>query len=370
MIVNRNELLAALKIAAPALAGAKNQVLELSHFWFDGTHLSAYDDLIGVKLDFPTEFKGGVLGDKLIGVLECCSDKEVEMTREDDGNLMLTAGGAMITFALRPIEDWFWHPEPPEKAESYRLTKEFIQAVELTLLSVGSAKILNPEQRGITIIQNGDVSADLYSTDATAISWMQVPLAKGERVLSPEMDRCIVPTQFCEILTKNAKPNSEILFDENSVYLYEVIKLGEGEDRDAQVLFFSKLVEDETPLPFEDVVQGYIKGKGSFPIPGLFKQAIDRSLVMLEAEQPADLRVGKGETKKTADRNYLYLYAETPHGVVDDAVEIKGEHPHIKVRVDSSLIKRGLDGRETMTVTDECLVMTGPKGFIHIVATK
>lgn len=360
MKINRAALLSALKFASPALAGDKNAVEELSHFWFDGKYLSAYDDLIGVRLEFPTEFTGGVRGDKLVGVLENSRALTVTLEPEDDGNLVLKAGSAIITLALRPIEDWFWTPQLPDE-DGYRVDKDFLSAISLALMSVGSTKIMNPEQRGVTVIeQDGDV--DFYSTDSLAISWMRVPSNNG-RVLGQGMSRCILPTQFCELFTKTMKAGAQVIFDESAVYAFDTVKLGtEKNEQEAQMMLFSKLVDDENPLPFERVVQDYISAKGSFLIPKRLRMSVDRALVMLESGQATDLSVKDGS---------LLLYAKTDHGIVDDELELeKFNHPDIKIRIDFGLLKRALDGREKMTVTNECLIMTGPTGFYHIVASK
>ncbi len=80
-----------------------------------------------------------------------------------------------------------------------------------------------------------------------------------------------------------------------------------------------------------------------------------------------------GETLELEAREeHLFLFAQTAYGEIDDAIKLEGakEHNAITVNIDPNLLRKGLDGRNTMVVTENCLVMNGPKEFFYIVATK
>ncbi len=350
MKISRLGLLSLLKSLSPALAGAKNSLPELSCVWFSGTHASAFNDVLGIQVTFATEFTGGVLGDKLLGVLERSRAKEVDVAVEGE-DALLKIGAARIKLTRRPIEDWFWRPEIPE-ASGFVVTKLFRDAVDLTLLSVGSASVLNPEQRGITVIQNGK-TADLYSTDAVSLSWVRVDTSK-QKVME-HTSRLILPTIFCEQL-KSLKNEAELRFDENAVYC--LTKFGEG-DEQAEALIFSKLVEDDNPVSFEDVVRQHVGDEGGVEVPAQLKLRASRAMVLL-GDQPVQIEV---------DDNHLYLFAQTAYGEVDDVLKI-GDHPNVKVKIDMALLHRALDGRERMTIAEHGVVMTGPESFTHIISTK
>src|SRR5579863_1775696 len=129
MKISRTNLLATLKLASPALASNKNQVLELSHFWLDGEFLSAYDDVIGIRVGCKSDVEGGVPGDKVVGVLENSRARDVTLEVAKGGNMLLKAGSAHITLAMRPIKDWFWHPEVPDR-DGFVITEEFQRAID------------------------------------------------------------------------------------------------------------------------------------------------------------------------------------------------------------------------------------------------
>jgi hypothetical protein len=199
---NRLELLRILRALSPALGNSRDPIL--SRVWFDGEHVSAFNDMLGIKIVFPTEFTGGVLGEKLIGVLQRSRARTVYI-RGDGDDALIKIGNARITLSRQPIDDWLWKPEVPKRPR-FPVTIALRDAIAATLLTVGSANVLNPEQRGITIIQNGK-AADLYSTDAVSMSWVRI-----DSKVCESGTRLILPTPFCERLT-SLKSDAELRFN-------------------------------------------------------------------------------------------------------------------------------------------------------------
>ena len=356
MRIGRLPLLALLKVLSPAIAGSKNQVPELCCVWFDGEYASAFNDVVGVRIKFPTEFTGGLLGEKLIGVLDRSQSKEIDL--EIDGeDARLSIGAARIKLTHRPIEDWFWKPEIPD-GDAFDAPAEFRDVVGRLLMSVGAASVLNPEQRGVTVVQNGK-AADLYSTDAVTLSHAKIDTGKGGLVESGA--RVILPTPFCELL-RAVKSKAEIVLDDNAVYCLTTVDLGaDGEESTAknEMLIFAKLVESDETIKFDEVVKEHVVGSEFVNIPEQLKLRAERAMVLL-GEQAVELEVADGQ---------LYLYADTPYGEVDDVVKFAG-HPDIKVKVDLEKVHRALDQCDKMTIGKSALVMTGEGGFLHIIATK
>lgn len=353
MKINRQELVGLLKTLTPAVGDAKNAVQELSHVWFDGKYVSAFNDVLGIRIEFPTDFTGGMIGDKLIGVLDRSQAKDVDVGIDGD-DVLLQIGRARIKLTRRPIEDWFWTPEIPE-TDGYAVTSEFREAIDLALMSVGAAKVLNPEQRGITIVQNGE-AADLYSTDAVSLSWVKVKT--GNKPITTSGDRLILPTLFCEQVSA-AKGRSELRFDDNAVYC--LTRLGESKESDKhrEMVVFSRLVEEDEPVSFEGVVSQHVTENAGVEVPPQLKMRAERAMVLLD-EQPLEIEVDDGN---------LYLYAQTPYGEIDDMLKLPG-HANVKAKLDVSLLHRALDGRERLSISRSAVVVTGPSNFVHIIACK
>jgi hypothetical protein len=377
---DRLELLGILKAAQPALAEGNNQLQALSHFWFDGERVSAFDGMFGIRVDLETDFKGGVLGHLLVGVLEKSSDKivaldEVKKKRKDDenGNLVLTAGEGKFEFALKPIDSLLWNPKVPTK-DVFDVTDDFIEAIESVLFSVGVGKVMSPEQKGVTVIQNG-AHVDLYTTDTMAISQRRYPVGKGKALMADE--RAIFPTLFCEQLCKVAKKGFKFVADSKAVYCTGQL----GKDG-PEILLFSELIDDEEPVPFDELMGKYLESADkTVSEPGELKSRLERAAVLLGDGYPIDLSID--------DEGYMVLKGQSPFGRVDDELWAGKKHPPIKVKVDVGLLKRGLTGEKNgaekeegepekkpkaaarrMAVTPDCVVITGPEDFWHVVATK
>ena len=350
MKMNRLELLGLLKILSPATASSKNQLPELACIWFDGSHASAFNDVLGIRIAFATEFSGGILGDKLLGVLERSRAKDVDLT-VDKEDATLKIGNARIKLTRRPIEDWFWTPEVPDTA-GLAASKPLRDAIGALLLSVGAAAVQNPEQRGITVVANGK-AIDLYSTDAVSMSW--VCLETGPQQALSSGSRVILPTPFCEQL-RSLKPDAELKFDDSAVYCLAKIEL-DSKPRD--VLIFSKLVGDDDPVSFEDVLKEHTSEIEGVDIPQQLKLRAERAMVLLD-NRPLEVEVEDGQ---------LYLYAQTPYGEIDDVIKLAG-HPNVKVKLDAALLHRALDSCSKFSIAANGVVMTGDNGFVHVMSTK
>jgi hypothetical protein len=369
VIVNRQELLNTLRLLAPALAGEKNQVKELSHFWFDGKYVSAFNDILGIRIEFDSgDFTGGVNGDHLLGILENSPAKDIRM-EEDNGNLAIRAGNAFIKLAVLPAADMLWKPVLP-KAEPYSIPQAFMTAVDMCLLSVGKAKVLTPEQRGVTLIQHAN-SVDAFSTDAVSLSWMRIP----DNTVLLEGERCILSTPFCEQLKNIGGKSAGLYFSASSVYCKSAVTVVESDDGNKikDALLFAKLVEDDDPIDFNSHITRYMKGVGGkVTIPIGLRLSIDRAMVILNEGQPVELGIGKDQKDDDFKSIFIKSIGEEQTGEVDDAIGLSesDEHSSIKVRVDAKILKRGLDNRKTMRVTEDCLILEGPELFVHIIATK
>lgn len=364
MKMAREVLLRILNTAKPALA-SKNPLMELTHYWFDGEQVSAYDDVIGIQCALKTDFRGGVPGDLLLGVLEKSLSKEVSLDLAEDGkNLSVRAGSFRLDLAVLPIEDRVWTPEPQDWQHAAKLSAEFVEALDLVMISVGDEKSGNPEQRGVTLIpQSGAV--DLYSTDARSLSWVRV--AVEEALWSSfDLDRCIFPTPFCEQLIKIFDRERTLLVaGENAVHVQTYVGVDKETGAQHQTLLFARLVDDPAPVDFAGVVDKHLTSTHFVPIPARLELALDRALVVLS-------RVGQNVPAQFSVENHgIFLEAETQLGRIEDGVSLEGEavHPDISVKADPGLIRRALAGRRGLTFSAQSVVLRGPDNFYHIIAT-
>lgn len=367
MKISRMTLLAALKAAEPALAASNNQLEVLSHFWFrDGT-VAAFDGVFGIQVGLDVEFSGGVLGSKLIGILERSRARNVTVDQPDDGNLRIKAGSATVTFALKSIEEWVWDPAVPKKGGT-EVTASLVAAIKSILFSVGAGKVLSAEQRGVTVIQNG-VGVDLYSTDAVTLSLKKI---KANKPLLNGSKRVILPTMFCEQLCKTAKKGFSLTIDAESAYCEGEIDIG---DEKTDILLFSQLVDDSDPVSFEEILDDFDRSDGEFAEPGRkLKDALERAMVLLSNGETAEFGISRDKEKAC---DYVWLRARSPYGEVSDRIEVEGAHPAITVKIDAAMLRRGLgehkdrDERQVIAITpDSVLISNSTQNFWHVVSNK
>lgn len=356
----RTDFLKTLNIVKAALSSG-SQLQELTHLWFDGKFVYAYDEILGIRAPLETDFTGGVRGDLLLGMLEKNSAKNLTIDL-DDGELCVTAGSAIIKFTVLPFDNFkeIWAPKEPNWDESFQITEDFLKGIDLTLFSVGDSKVLNPEQRGVTIIQKEESCIDFYTTDSKTISWSRIPTK--DFIFSSKRKRCVILTSFCEQLTKVADKGDSLSIDESTVSFLTK----------ENVFVFSRLVEEsEDPADFEGYMKNYTDVDLYIPVPGKLNLALERASLLTSKGTseliPVEFNITRRK-KKEEEIPTLNIYAKTPYGEIDDDIELEGEHSKIKLNADPSLFKRALDGRTRLAIREECIVLTGPDNFFHIIA--
>ena len=129
MKLERKAMLDAVETVRPGLA-SKSQIDEFAHVWFDGKTVMAYNDTdLGVEFPFPSELKGGLRGQLLLGMLSASRAKELELTPAGEDELLLKAGGTKLTLPLLPIKQSVWKFPTTEDDKPINLTKELLAAV-------------------------------------------------------------------------------------------------------------------------------------------------------------------------------------------------------------------------------------------------
>src|ERR1700757_1851266 len=79
----RKEILDKVQTVSPALAN-NDLVPVLSHLWFTGTSLMAYNDQIAISVPCKTDFKVAVPGATFISLLKNTIAKEIELSVAND----------------------------------------------------------------------------------------------------------------------------------------------------------------------------------------------------------------------------------------------------------------------------------------------
>src|SRR5215469_10592117 len=361
MRVTRSLLLAVTELASPALGTAKNLVPGLSHFWFDGDTITAFNDILGIRVAFQSDFTGGVEGERLLGILKNSTAKHVTLEARTERRrevLSVEVGSVVVTLPLRPVtESLFREQFPDDIRRECLVDKTFIDAIKLLMLSCGNKKLASPAERGVTLIQ-GKSHIDAYTTADATVSWVRLDNCA---VMVP--GRVIWPRDFCDYFVKHFGDGTRVLVTEDAVWC----QTGKDTEDSYNVTVYTRLIEDNTPSDFAAFINRYKDAVAvAFKIPADLPKALLRAEAMLPEKTPVELEV----TTTDDDTRVLRLFSDTATGVFDDMVELDGAagHDEIRALADVKLIRRALPGRTSLAITRACVVLTGPRGFFHFIA--
>ncbi len=345
----RTEMLDTLKMIEPAIA-PRELVGQLVHIWFSGETVTAYNDVIGIEAPFATDFKGGLRGSVLLGILSNSGAANVEVNEGKEGEMLIKAAGAHVNLALLPESDLpFAFPARVDKLTSF--DDKFVEALNRVLISVGSDTSV-PDQLGVTVIDEGP-KLQLLTTDSNTISSMRIAKPKGWVV-----ERVTIPTVFCSELQRICKGGGDLSISDNDI----IAKSPSG------VRLFSRLVAIERPLKFNETIKKMAPPdmKMLVPIPEMLKRALDRVSVLMDGNTE-DVAFFFENNK--AGESCVGLFAKTSLGEIDDVIRLKeGTHHDIEQRIDHSLIARAVDRCDKFLLSDRCLTMTGPDDFLYLIS--
>lgn len=344
----RAAMLDALNTCKPALA-VKDLVEELTHVWFDGETMTAYNDAdLGIQVPFKTDFKGGIRGSLLLGLLHNSRAKEVEIEPADeDGHMKLVAARTRAKLPVLETERAVWEFPKVGTKDTFDITPDFVRALRAVLISVGNDTSI-PEKLGVTVIADG--GARMYTTDSNSIATIKVAAPKGKWLAKGE--RVILPTAFCEQLLRLCSTGGFMEIRKDSVVA----------GNDQGVVVYARLVDCPNPLDLAGIVaQHRALPKGAvFEVPPKLALALDRAIVVLEGVvgESVDMWIGAGKLRLEAHvegRASLKDFITMPEGV-----------PDVQLRVDPSLVKRGLPHAVDMAITEQAVLLMGADDFLYM----
>jgi DNA polymerase III sliding clamp (beta) subunit (PCNA family) len=348
---DRLEFLKALDLIKPAVA-SKALLDELTHIWLGSKHLTAYDDILGIRAPFECgDMAGGVKGALLLGLLNASGAKNIELDAAAEGKeAHLKAAKAKAKLALLEASRAVWEYPKVKAADFVPLSKELLAGLADVMIAVGS-DVSNPDQLGVTFALEED-GLTLYATDAKTIARSHVAVPKGY-----DEEHLIVPAPFAEQVLRLCGADSK----------FAVLKGGVLAETKGGVGIFARQLDSPNPSDFSGALErvlpkGY--GKDAVKIPGVMKMAIERALVILDGKlaEPISMEV--------AD-NALFLKAVSPLGELDDEIHLEEgkKHKDVSIKIDPVLVKRGLDRCDHMLVTEGGLALLGRDlKFLYMIA--
>jgi DNA polymerase III sliding clamp (beta) subunit (PCNA family) len=327
----------------PALA--INQLIPLlTHYWFTGTHLMAYNDQIGMQVPMKTEFRGAVPG-KFLDLLKVPStSKQDKIELTGSTNELVVKHGRRTNFRLAMLEPNFVFEMPkPVRREplSEDSMKKLIDALSNCLISVGR-DTSTIEQLGITL-EPTDNNVTLYATDGATIS--RSKLDPGTMQLEA---RAIVPAKFCEqmiALYRADKTQTDFEVGIAGQTRYALFRAGKTH-------LYGRLLESRNPLNFEGTVAYHLpKGHSSklVEVPPALHAALERACIVCDAQRRL--------THIILDNGKMVLKSKSDTEEVTDELP----YPHngagrLEVKLEPKLLKKAED-YEKMMVHGPCVIM-------------
>ncbi len=354
--MQRKELLATLQTVAPALAS--NDIIQsLSHFWFRGKSVMAFNDQISISTPLATDFVGAVPGSLILKLLNATGSEKIEFLTVDDkdnSEIILKAGAAKIRLPVMTGAEAFIFDFPKSKdGVTITPTDKLISAFETCMMSVSSDTSV-PDQLGITVITDGN-KIDLYSTNNVSLNYCPIRV----KDTLPKL-RMILPTLFCSqflALAKNSEKVTLTLCPDHVVMDADGTKL------------FGKFVETPNPLDFVSIIKQHTVDpkKQLIEIPAKLGPTLDRIIIMTESQSKVD----QSPVRITVADGKMSFFAKSEKGEVKDYVVVKGDlQKDLQIRVDPRPFKKGVEKMREFLATDDCLILRNDVGVYLISITQ
>jgi DNA polymerase III sliding clamp (beta) subunit (PCNA family) len=356
MAIKRDELLQKLEIVAPALAD-HDLIPALTYILFTGTHLVAYNDSIGIATPLKTEFTGTIPGKMLIDFLRITAHAaEVEITQVnerivepiDEANeavtlydVQLKAGRTKLVLNALPKAEYTAIFEmPPRPKNAAKVDEKFLTAIE-DCLQATSKQGVTPDHRGVTFIPNKQ-DVKLFSTNSITISYSKVTLSDKAGI----KQRVCLPSAFCQqmiALGKQAEGCWFVLRDDHALFMTEKATL------------FSRLLQSENPLNFEDTLKRHLPNNVS-----AFSQLNDAQRPRLKsalelAARICDIKGNEVRTRVRCQKDMMEFLSSSNRG---DADSIKIKHAPVDVFFQASYLRDVYDRYETILFSNQSVLLS------------
>jgi DNA polymerase III sliding clamp (beta) subunit (PCNA family) len=376
--MRRADLISNLETVKPALA--VNQLVPLlTHFWFTGKRLMAFNDQIAISIPFQNDEIKGAVPAKLLELLRVKDGgTEVDVTSDGRGNLIVRRltrrnkeapwkpSKGQIRLAMLDPEFIFKMPEV-ERAEpaANGAIKDLIDGVDHCLLSVGSDTSA-AEHLGVTFEKDPTDSRRvvLYSTDSSTLS--RAFIRSTNAIQLPH--RAIVPGLFCQQMLR--------LYRELSDKSRASFRIGSRQVREGvtdrfalftagPAVLYGRLLETRSPLDFVHVLGYHLPKQFEDKLvqfPDRLRGAIERAFIVCDAQR-------KSTTIKV-EGGRLSLTSVSDNEEVKDDLPLK-DHDNISVTLEPRFLRRATAGLDQILVAPLCVVLSNKGGSkLYLVSTQ
>lgn len=352
--MDRKDLLDALRMAKPALS-SQDFIPVLKHFVFDGQTVSAYNDNLGIQIEFPSELQCAIPGDLLQSLVSKYSADELKFDfGKDKVEIKCGRNRTSLPF-LDPVDDKDqfieWMPEEGSAVATFKADGPFLVGLGRCKEFVGNDGNKLAEI-GITMTTEGP-SGHLYSTDNLTISSQKLSLHSYE---GADLN-IIIPVPWC--LAVNNLTNE--IGDEDVQ-----IEIGDGyimADISGEAVVVAKLIEAE-PYAFKEIIEENLGDSDYEKLlvtpPDEFYAALDRNLVIQGKSMEKEIDV-------TIADSVMAINCNSDLGNSDDTIEFDGKLDDVSFQCDPVLLMKAGKICSKLAFLDNVII--GREGsFIHIIS--
>lgn len=341
--MQRKSLLEQLSTVSPAIS-ATRLVPILSHYWFTGESLMAYNDQIAISVPLKTPFQAAVPG-TLKDLLTASAATEVSIDVTGTA-AKVKLGKANATLPIMGKEDFVYAIPKSDKSRPNIAAENLAPAIATCMRSV-SLELDVPDVRGVTIIP-GDDCINVFSTNHSTITYCRVP------GVSIKMERLILTEPFCSqfiALTKQV-PRARLEFHENAALLLS-----------KEFMMAGRYIESPAPLNFLEIVGRLApKNEKTYQIPKLLDRALERASLI------ARLAIDKrGKTKIKITDGVAVLHTVVEANEITDKVALQG-HPDVELSIDPTKVLSGLKDFETILFKENCATLRSGSRKVYLVS--
>jgi len=352
MTFDREELLAALVNASPALAN-NFTIPGLDHFWFDGDFVYAYDGGLGVRVAFKSELGCGLPGKVLLDLLKTSALKQVDM-EFDKKDVVLKMGKSKVKLSSLGSDCSAWaFPSPSKKVFDKALgilplTEAVMEAITRVSFARMSGKPKRVIENGVTVIPQRGV-VEFYATDSASIARAVV-----EEDVDKDLPSFILPWPFVDQLLELVEPGASLHVLDDCLMV-----VGKG------VLVCShtlELGENNGALP--TTISPYVRDEGDVvvDIPGGLQAVLDRAMILS----------GQKETLVSLSVEGKLLIVEGKYGLgsLYEELPIKGKLSEVSTDFPAHLVRRGLSQAKNILLSTRAMVLDDGSDFVYVLAAK
>jgi hypothetical protein len=354
-----DQLIGHLKTIEPAVAESFWNI-PLTHYWFTGQQLMAFNDQIAISVPFQTDFKGAVPA-KMLRLLQPGFDGEINMRSAD--RTLAIQDASRVRIGLSMLEPTFplEMPKSPRLHSDARAIAQLVDGIQHCLPSIGPEDTSAAEYLGVTL-EPGDGRIAMFATNnGQSIRQAEIMHAGMIRL----QKRVILPKAFCAQLVRLYAGLSE---QEKTTVSFVVGRHPRRREQYAMfqagdTKLYGRLLETRSPLDFAQTVDDHLpRDMALVDVPARFFRAVERAAVIVCDEAGlAKLTVRNGrltffsQSKTNKSRKSSRSPVRHVAISVKEVIPIDESHAAISVLVEPVRLWEAA-GFDQMQITATCVV--------------